>query len=90
MAISEEDVIKIAALRTQIQEGIDKCENAAEAGNVDASMAFISQADQAKVSLERIMYPYNDKQIMVCDVSGNFISNRSVNTFEVIKKKIFS
>lgn len=76
MSVSEEDVVKIAALRNQIQENIDKCENAAEAGNIDNSMAFINQADQAKASLEKIMAPYNDKQIMVCEVSGNFISNR--------------
>lgn len=76
MAISEEDVIKIAALRKQIQDGIDKSEAAAAADNIDNSMAFLNQADQAKDTMEKIMHPYNDKQIMVCEVSGNFISNK--------------
>lgn len=76
MAISEEDIVKIAALRQQIQDGIDKCEAAADANNLDNSMAFLNQADQAKDNMEKIMAPYNDKQIMVCEVSGNFISNK--------------
>jgi RNA-binding protein Luc7-like 2 len=76
MAISEGDVVKIAALRTQIQTGIDQCENAAEAGNVDASISLINQADQAKAVLDRIMHSYDDKQIIVCEVSGNFISSK--------------
>ena len=76
MAVSEEDVVKIAALRRQIQDSIDKCEASAEAGNIDNSMAFLSQADGAKSTLDKIMQPYNEKQIMVCEVSGNFISNK--------------
>ena len=76
MAISEEDVLKIAGLQKQIQENIDKCEAAADADQIDNSMAFLNQADACKSSIDLIMHPYNERRIMVCEVSGNFISNR--------------
>jgi hypothetical protein len=76
MAISEEDVKRIAVLQEQIQDATDKCERAAEKDDIDSSMAFLHEADQLNDALQKIMYPYMEKRITVCEISGNFVSNR--------------
>ncbi len=76
MAISEEDVKKIAILQGQMQELLDSCESAADSGSIDTSMGFIAQADQLRDTIDKITHPYMDKRITVCEISGNFVSNR--------------
>ena len=75
-AISDEDLKRLATIEKQIFEFTEKCEQAAEEGDIDKSQELMNQIDQLKEAAEAISNPKDDKRITVCEISGNFMSAR--------------
>ena len=75
-AISDDDLKKLATIEKQIQETADRCEKAADEGDIDTSQELMKQIEQLKEAAEFISNPKDDKKITVCDISGNFMSSR--------------
>lgn len=75
MAISEENLVTIAKIEAEIRQLTEKCETAAENGDIDLSIEFNQRIDTLKEEIEKITNP-NVKHTTVCEISGNFMSTR--------------
>lgn len=79
MEISDEDVKRVAVIHKQISEFLERCEAAAERGDIDDAMAMAKQIEQLKEASRKIVNPPDEKKITVCEVSGNFMSSRYIH-----------